>query len=117
MRDCAACARQLEDEFRFCPHCGAAQRLKVIEYFRGHPDLDDGFLRVSAYLTSPAHTRFSVWRGERADAVISLEPYEAQRLGRFLLGTVAAQSRPAARESALRRSARALRATLTGARR
>jgi hypothetical protein len=83
-RSCVQCSRELEDEFRFCPHCGAAQRSKIVEHFRGHQDIDDGWLRVSAYLQAPRHLRMSIWRDGEAQAVISLEPAEAHRLGRFL---------------------------------
>ena len=106
MRHCAACARELEDDFRFCPGCGAPQRRKVVEYFRGDRRLGDGWLRVSGYLTEPRHVRFSVWRDDRAEAVISLAPDEAERLGRFL-GRAAAGARPPDRVVA--RAARALR--------
>jgi hypothetical protein len=74
----------VEDDFRFCPHCGKSQRTKIVEYFRGHPDVGDGGLRVSVYLTEPRHARLSVWRGEEAQAAISLDPEETSRLGRFL---------------------------------
>jgi hypothetical protein len=77
----------VRDEFRFCPHCGQAQRTKIVEYFRGHPDVGDGFLRTSVYLTEPRHVRLSVWHGEEAQAAISLDPEEMRRLGRFLLDT------------------------------
>ena len=85
MRSCRGCGGQVQDDFRFCPHCGKAQRTKIVEYFRGHPDVGDGGLRVSVYLTEPQHARLSVWRGEQAEAAISLEPHEATRLGNFLL--------------------------------
>ncbi len=85
MHPCVQCTRQIADEFRFCPHCGAAQRSKIVEYFRGHPEIGDGGLRVSAYLTSPRHLRFSIWRHESAESAISLDPDEAHRLGSFLL--------------------------------
>ena len=75
----------MQDEFRFCPHCGKAQRTKIVEYFQGHPDVGDGGLRVSVYLTKPQHARLSVWRGEQAEAAISLDPHESSRLARFLL--------------------------------
>jgi hypothetical protein len=75
----------VQDDFRFCPHCGKSQRTKIVEYFRGHPDVGDGGLRVSVYLTEPQHARLSVWRGEEAEAAISLDPHESGRLGRFLL--------------------------------
>ncbi len=85
MRRCSACDGEVRDEFRFCPHCGHAQRTKIVEYFRGHPDVGDGGLRVSVYLTRPQNTRLSVWRGEEAQAAISLDPRETRRLGRFLM--------------------------------
>ena len=62
VRTCACCGRQVEDDFRFCPGCGTAQRVKVVEYFQGAKELDDGWLRVSVYLTSPQHIRFSIWK-------------------------------------------------------
>jgi hypothetical protein len=106
MRSCARCARDLAEDFRFCPHCGAPQRIKVVEYFRGHPDIDDGGLRISAYLTSPPHVRLSIWRDERAEAALSLDPAEAHRLARFLL---AITPRRDGIVETLRRSATALR--------
>ena len=87
MRRCESCAGEIRDEFRFCPHCGTALRTKIVEYFSGHPEVGDGGLRVSLYLTRPRHVRFSIWRGEQAEAAISLDPLETQRLARFLLAT------------------------------
>jgi hypothetical protein len=84
MRRCRACGGGVQDEFRFCPHCGKPQRTKIVEYFRGHPDVGDGGLRVSVYLTEPRHARLSVWRGDEAQAAISLDPEETSRLARFL---------------------------------
>jgi hypothetical protein len=84
MRRCKACGGGVQDEFRFCPHCGAAQRTKIVEYFRGHPDVGDGGLRVSLYLTEPRHARLSIWRGAEAQAAISLDPDESGRLARLL---------------------------------
>jgi hypothetical protein len=106
VRHCAACARELEDDFRFCPGCGAPQRLKLVEHFRGSPRLADGDLRVSAYLTEPRHLRLSVWRRDRVDAVVALDPHETERLASFLC-RVAGEARPAERTVA--RAARALR--------
>ena len=80
----------MRDEFRFCPHCGKAQRMKIVEYFRGHPDVGDGGLRVSLYLGETQHARFSVWHGDEAEAAISLDPEETSRLGRFLLANARA---------------------------
>jgi hypothetical protein len=85
MRRCRACGGAVQDDFRFCPHCGKSQRTKIVEYFQGHPDVGDGGLRVSVYLTEPRHVRLSVWRGDQAQAVISLDPAESGRLARFLL--------------------------------
>src|SRR5579884_1907304 len=93
MRRCSGCGGGVEDEFRFCPHCGRAQRTKIVEYFRGHPEVGDGGLRVSVYLTEPRHARLSVWRGEEAQAAISLDPRETGRLARFLLATPRQRSR------------------------
>jgi len=75
----------VQDDFRFCPHCGKSQRTKIVEYFQGHPEIGDGGLRVSVYVTEPQHARFSVWRGEKAQAAISLDPQQSARLARFLL--------------------------------
>jgi hypothetical protein len=85
MRSCRGCGGEVQDDFRFCPHCGKAQRTKIVEYFQGHPDVGDGGLRVSLYLTEPQHARLSVWRGEEVEAAISLDPHESGRLARFLL--------------------------------
>ena len=115
MRTCAHCSSELAEDFRFCPQCGAAQRSKIVEYFRGHPDVDDGGLRVTAYLTSPRHVRMSIWRDERAEAVISLDPDEAHRLGRFLLTITPRRDVLRVRQS-LQRSAQALREVISGGR-
>jgi hypothetical protein len=85
MRNCRACGGTVQDDFRFCPHCGKSQRTKIVEYFQGHPEIGDGGLRVSVYLTEPQHARLSVWRGEEARAAISLDPHESGRLAHFLL--------------------------------
>jgi hypothetical protein len=85
MRSCRGCGGEVQDDFRFCPHCGKSQRTKIVEYFRGHPDVGDGGLRVSVYLTEPQHARLSVWRGDEVEAAISLDPHESGRLARFLL--------------------------------
>jgi hypothetical protein len=77
----------VQDEFRFCPHCGKAQRTKIVEHFRGHRDFGDGGLRVSLYLGEQQHARLSVWHGDEAEAAISLDPAETHRLARFLLAS------------------------------
>jgi hypothetical protein len=91
------------------------QRSKVVEYFRGHSDIDDGWLRVSAYLTAPRHLRLSVWRNDEAEAAISLDPDEAHRLGRFLFSITPRRDGHGVRQS-LRRSARALRDVISAPR-
>jgi hypothetical protein len=88
MHPCSRCNAGLDDAFRFCPHCGQAQRVKVVEHFRGDRRLDDGALRVSVYLTEPQHVRFSIWRDGVAEAALSLEPAEAARLSTYLSAVV-----------------------------
>lgn len=94
MRACAHCREELEERFRFCPWCGAAQRVKLVEFFRAHPLVEgegEKALRVSRYLTDDEtrrHVRFSVW-GEtgatpQAEAAVSLSEDDAARLARFL---------------------------------
>src|ERR1700687_977946 len=95
MRKCGACGGEVQDEFRFCPHCGKARRTKIVEYSRGQPDVGAGGLRVSLYLGEPRHARMSVWHGDEAEAAISLDPEETSRLGRFLLAPPATSRRGA----------------------
>jgi len=78
-----------------------------VEYFRGHPGIDDGDLRASVYLTEPRHVRLSVWRDARAEAAMSLDPDEAHRLGRFLLSVTP-------RRDSIRRRVEALRDLVAG---
>ena len=93
MRGCPTCRGELEERFRFCPWCGAPQRVKIVDFFHAHPliEQDRGkALRVSRYLGGDVvrHVRFSVWneagRTARAEAAVSLDEDEAERLGRFL---------------------------------
>ncbi len=91
MLECVGCGESMGGFFRYCPWCGARQQRKVSEFFRPHGTIerDRGALRVSRYLApaGPArHVRFSVWNdtGE-AEAAISLDEREAERLARFLL--------------------------------
>jgi hypothetical protein len=83
---CFECDSELSESFRFCPHCAAPQRSKLVEYFRGHPliETDPVGLRVSRYLGDDRHIRLSIWYGDHASAVIALEEYEARRLAAFL---------------------------------
>ena len=96
MRPCLECGGRVEGTFRYCPWCAAPQRLKLVEFFRAHPLVEEDrtkSLRVSRYLSGVAeerHVRFSVWDEvdgrARADAAVSLEEPEAARLARFLVG-------------------------------
>ena len=88
-RPCRGCAAPLDGAFRFCPWCGAVQRLKLVELFRAHPLVEPPTraLRVSRYLgDEPAdrHVRLSVWDDDRVVAAISLDEAEAARLARFV---------------------------------
>jgi hypothetical protein len=91
MHECARCSGSVGDAFRFCPWCGAAQRLKLVEFFRSAQfEEPDKSLRVSRYLhddLEERHVRFSIWHDSRVDAAVSLDDEEAERLGRFLLDT------------------------------
>jgi hypothetical protein len=84
MRVCAGCGGELEAAYRFCPWCAAPQRRKLVEFFRAHPRDAGKALRVSRYLTEDPHVRFSVWSPDGvAEAVVSLEEEEADRLCRL----------------------------------
>jgi hypothetical protein len=86
VRECAECGGELKATFRFCPWCAAPQRRKLVEFFRAHPHDEGKALRVSRYLTEQPHVRFSVWSADGvAEAAVSLEEQEADRLGEFLL--------------------------------
>jgi hypothetical protein len=93
MRECSRCGGGVEDVFRYCPWCGERRRTKVVEFFRSHPRIDAGrALRVSRYLgrhEEDRHVRFSVWaesaESARAEAAVSLDQSEADRLAFFLL--------------------------------
>ncbi|HYY76154.1 MAG TPA: hypothetical protein VE644_07545 [Gaiellaceae bacterium] len=93
MRTCASCRGEVEERFRFCPWCSATQRLKIVDFFHAHPAIEGDrgkALRVSRYLGGEcSHVRFSVWnespRSMRAEAAVSLDEEEAERLARFLV--------------------------------
>ena len=86
MRVCGECGGELEAAYRFCPWCAAPQRRKLVEFFRAHPRDPGKALRVSRYLTENPHVRFSVWSPEGvAEAAVSLEEEEAERLAGFLV--------------------------------
>jgi hypothetical protein len=110
--ECAACGARVEESFRFCPWCASPQRLKLVEFFRGHPvtERDRGkALRVSRYLGgAERHVRFSVWSGAGvAEAAVSLDESETRRLRRFLAapGSPPVPKRRASRRAAARRGA------------
>jgi hypothetical protein len=84
---CSACGRQVERDYRFCPWCGVAQRRKLVEFFRGHPNSPGRALRVTRYLADDPHVRFSVWEDGVARAAVSIADDEAARLADFLLET------------------------------
>jgi hypothetical protein len=95
MRVCAECGGELAAAFRFCPWCAAPQRRKLVEFFRAHPRDAGKALRVSRYLTEEPHVRFSVWSAEGvAEAAVSLEEDEADRLALFLAAPQAPRPRP-----------------------
>ena len=100
MRVCSECGRELEAAYRFCPWCAAPQRRKLVEFFRAHPRDLGKALRVSRYLTEQPHVRFSVWNADGvAEAAVSLEEEEAERLVGFL--ATPAPARPGAVERLL----------------
>ena len=112
MSECPRCSARIEEEFRFCPGCGRRLRTKVVEYFRGDRRLDDGDLRVSVYLAEPQNVRLSLWRNEKAEAALSLDPAEAARLAKFLNAVVRPHGSPFV--DALRAAARDVRERLIG---
>jgi hypothetical protein len=85
IRVCGDCGGELEAAYRFCPWCAAPQRRKLVEFFRAHPRDAGKALRVSRYLTEDPHVRFSVWSADGvAEAAVSLEEPEAERLAGFI---------------------------------
>jgi hypothetical protein len=84
MTACAGCGQNLEASFRFCPWCGVAQRRKLVEFFRPHPNSFGRALRVSRYYGDDPQVRFSVWDDGVARAAVSLDEAETRRLTSFL---------------------------------
>ena len=102
MIDCPGCRREIEGRYRFCPWCGTAQRRKLVEFFRPHPNSAGRALRVSRYFGDDPHVRFSVWEDGVARAAVSLDEEEAARLAGFLGATgprASAESRAQALKS------------------
>lgn len=92
MRDCPECGGPVEATFHYCPWCSAPQRRKLVQFFHPHEDLESDrgkALRVSRYFgraDDERHVRFSVWNETgSAEAAVSLDEEEAQRLARFIL--------------------------------
>jgi hypothetical protein len=112
MRDCPECWGPVEPRFHYCPWCSAPQRRKLVEFFRPHDSLEKDrgkALRVSRYFGTSAserHVRFSVWNETgSAEAAVSLDEDESQRLARFILAHGAA---PPARRTRLMETVLAL---------
>ena len=81
--ECTGCSRPVDRRYRFCPWCGVPQRRKLTDFFLG---LEGRALRVSRYLAKEERqVRLSIWNeaGE-AEAAVSLEDDEADRLADFL---------------------------------
>ncbi len=92
MRDCPECGGPVEATFHYCPWCSAPQRRKLVQFFHPHEDLENDrgkALRVSRYFgrtEEERHVRFSVWNETgSAEAAVSLDEDEVQRLARFIL--------------------------------
>jgi hypothetical protein len=84
--DCPGCGGPVDRHFRFCPWCAVPQRRKLTDFFLGH---GNRALRVSRYLVpGERQVRVSVWSDDGvAEAAVSLEDAEAERLARFLCDT------------------------------
>jgi hypothetical protein len=92
MRDCTECGGPVDARFHYCPWCSAPQRRKLVEFFRPHGSVEGDrgkALRVSRYFGTSAsdrHVRFSVWNESgQAEAAVSLDEEESERLARFIL--------------------------------
>jgi zinc-ribbon domain len=96
MAACSRCGKDVEATFRFCPWCGLAQRSKLVEFFRPHPNSAGRALRVSRYFGEEPQVRFSVWDDGVARAAVSLDEAESRRLAAFLAAGPT-QPRPATR--------------------
>ena len=84
MTRCLYCGGEVARAFRFCPWCAAPLRRKLVEFFRSRPVDEGKALRVSRYLEE-GHVRFSVWSaGGVAEAAVSLDEAEADRLAAFV---------------------------------
>ena len=88
MTACAACGRDSEARFRFCPWCGTAQRRKIVEFFRRASEQRRAARCASrATYGDEPQVRFSVWDDGVAQAAVSLDDDESRRLAAFLVDT------------------------------
>ncbi|MDX6437709.1 MAG: hypothetical protein QOF45_292 [Gaiellaceae bacterium] len=84
MHACKHCGGSIGEAFRYCPWCAAPQRAKLVEFFTGTGGESGKALRVSRY-TAEGHVRFSVWdESGVAEAAVSIDEQEAERLAAFL---------------------------------
>jgi hypothetical protein len=87
MEACRGCGEELNRLFRFCPWCARPQRSKLVQFFRPHTRDRGKGLRVSRYLAADPQVRFSIWDDHGvAEAAVSLDNAEADRLAEFLAG-------------------------------
>jgi hypothetical protein len=91
--ECAGCSRRVDRRYRFCPWCGAPLRRKLTDFFLG---LEGRALRVSRYLAEEERqVRLSIWNAAgEAEAAVSLEDDEAERLADFLDQTSISRASP-----------------------
>ncbi len=106
MDRCARCDGPVEARFRFCPWCAEPRRRKLVEFFLAYAAIEGDrgkALRVSRYLGvggDPRHVRFSVWNDSGvAEAAVSLEEQEAERLVTFLGSPQTARPAPGLRDA------------------
>ena len=101
MHTCKACSGRIEGDYRYCPWCAAPQRAKLVEFFGGTRADSGRALRVSRYVDEQ-HVRFSVWDASgTAEAAVSIDEAEAQRLSAFLRSGETPSGRRAARAAPL----------------
>jgi hypothetical protein len=94
MTSCRSCGAEVESRYRFCPWCATPVRRKLVEFFRPHPRDSGRALRVSWYLDDEPHVRFSVWdESGKAEAALSLDIAESERLGHLLVRRAGAARR------------------------
>jgi hypothetical protein len=101
MHACKHCGGSIGEAFRYCPWCAAPQHAKLVEFFTGTAAEAGKALRVSRY-TAEGHVRFSVWdESGVAEAAVSIDDGEAQRLASFLRSSPTKTERRAANAAPL----------------